>query len=158
MDQPRGPNSGRELWNFCSTLRKKSGPKRGGPPCAVVEIHGNSKKFIDSHYNAQAVGLPAGSGSLRSFREPRRSSEILPNPPEINKILLKSSRSSLRAGSETRRSLLGSSASQEVPKPGKPTKNHGERSTKPTSHHLKKLFCITLEWFQVVSHTLVSPF
>ena len=54
--------------------------------------------------------MPAGSGSLRSFREPRRSSEILVNPSEINKVLLKSSRSSLRAGSETRRSSLGSSA------------------------------------------------
>ena len=73
--------------------------------------------------------MPAGSGSLRSFREPRRSSEILVNPPEINKILLKSSRSSLRAGSETRRSSLGSSAGL-----GQPARELGRTrlSTSPT--------------------------
>ena len=107
--------------------------------------------------------MPAGSGSLRSFREPRRSSEILINPPGINEILSKSFRSSLRAGSETRRSLLGSSAGHEVPKPRKPTKNHheptlnGERSTEPTSNHFETLFCTTLEWFQAVWRALVSP-
>ena len=51
-----------------------------------------------------------------------------------------------------------------APKASKTMKIHlklvlnGTRSTEPTSNHLKKLFCNTLEWFQVVWHTLVTPF
>ena len=48
-----GPTSGSKQRSRAVELsvafKKKSGPKRGGPPGAVAEIHGNSKKFIDFH-------------------------------------------------------------------------------------------------------------
>ena len=80
-----------------------------------------NKKNQEISINLTSAELASGSAELRSG-----SAELGSAPAELQilgkfiKILLKSSRSSLRAGSETRSSLLGSSAGLGSQNLGKP--------------------------------------
>ena len=86
-----------------------------------------NKKNQEISINLTSAELASGSAELRSG-----SAELGSAPAELQilgksiKILFKSSRSSLRAGSETRSSLLGSSAGLGSPNLGKPWEITGE--------------------------------
>ena len=87
-----------------------------------------NKKNQEISIDLTSAELASGSAELRSG-----SAELGSAPAELqilgkfNKILLKSSRSSLRAGSETRSSLLGSSAGLGSQNLGKPWEITGKR-------------------------------